>query len=47
VLDWEMLMRVICGFGVVGAPTIRPDLRWPKQLTARPKDDADRLVVEN
>ena len=46
-IDWEPLMHVVPGLGIIGAPAVRPDARWPRETLSRAQDDADRLVIED
>jgi hypothetical protein len=43
----EMLVWVVGGVGLVGAPAVGPDFGRTQQLPACPQDDTDGLVVEN
>jgi len=43
----EMLVWVIVGIRLVGAPTVGPDLCRAQQLPADAQDDAEGLFVED
>jgi len=46
-VDRQPLVHVVSGLGVIGAPTVRPDPRRPRQPLTRAQDDADRFVIEH
>jgi hypothetical protein len=43
----EMLVWVVVGIRLIGAPTVGPDLCRAQQLPPGAQDDAEGLVVEN
>ena len=45
--DREMLVRVVSGIRLVGAPTVGPDPCGAQQLSAGAQDDTEGLVVED
>jgi len=47
VLYRQVPVRVVLRLRLVGAPAVRPDLRWPEQLPTGAQYDAERLIVEN
>lgn len=45
-VDGEPLVHVVSRFGIIGAPAVRPNARWPCETLSCAQDDADWLVVE-
>ena len=46
-VDGEPLVHVVPGLGIIGAPAVRPDARWPCETLSCAQDDADWLVVDH
>jgi hypothetical protein len=43
----KMLVGMVGGIRLVGAPAVRPDLGRTQQLPACAQDDSDGLVIED